>query len=103
ARQRRFQQPSARHVHRALATSDAQSSFSDTVFHSEPFTSVTSATGWPSFRAGMTLTARNPLFPFTASDAAASSDRFALAIASLWDFAALRSSPSLIPSAFPTL
>src|SRR5262249_33160305 len=106
AAQRGFQQPAARYVHRALAASDAQSSFSDTVFHSEPFTSVTSATGWPSLRAGMTLTARNPEFSFTASPAAASSDFFALAIASLWDFAAVRSSPSVIGSAlaaFPVL
>src|SRR5262245_2258571 len=54
-----------------------QSSFSDTVFHSAPFISSTSATGWPSFRAGMTFTARYPLFSFTASVAAASRDRLA--------------------------
>src|SRR5256712_1214383 len=65
------------------ATGDVQSSLSDTVFHSSPFTSVTSPTGWPSFNAGMTLTARYTLISFTASDAAASSDRLAFAIASL--------------------
>src|SRR2546425_11501478 len=51
----------------------------------------------------MTLTTRYPLFSFTASDAAASRDRFALAIASLWAFAAVRSSPLVIGSAFATL
>src|SRR4029453_8519475 len=61
-----------------------QSSFSDTVFQSLPFTSSTSATGCPSFTAGMTLTAaRYPLFSFTASAAAASRERLALATASL--------------------
>src|SRR5215467_3406427 len=35
-----------------------QSSFSDTVFQSASFTNVTSATGWPSFSSGVTLTTR---------------------------------------------
>src|SRR5713101_7858136 len=48
-------------------------------------------------------TARYPLFSFTASDAAASRDRFALAIASLCAFAAVTSSPPVIGSAFATL
>src|SRR5229473_2286934 len=51
----------------------------------------------------MTLTTRYPLFSCTASDAAASRDRFALAIASLCAFAAVRSSPPVIGSAFATL
>src|SRR5206468_3140432 len=68
----------------AWMRSSPQSSFSDTVFQSVPFTSVTSATGWPSFSAGKTLTTRYPLFSFTASEAAASSVRLAFAIASLW-------------------
>src|SRR5712692_4409984 len=51
----------------------------------------------------MTLTTRYPLFSFTASDAAASRERFALAIASLCAFAAVRSSPPVIGSAFATL
>src|SRR2546426_12799519 len=80
-----------------------QSSFSDTVFHSVPLTTVTSTTGWPSFSAGKALTARYPLFAFTASAAAAASDRLAFAIASLCAFAAARSSPLVIGSTFPTL
>src|SRR5262249_3599877 len=64
-------------------TADPQSSFSDTVFHSFPFTRVTSATGWPSFISGKTLTTRYPLFCLTASDAAAPSERFAFAMAAL--------------------
>ena len=53
--------------------------------------------------AGMTLTARNPLFSFTAAEAAASSDRFAFAIASLCAFASLRSSALVIGSALATV
>src|SRR5207237_9375701 len=99
--QRPLQQASSWHarvVHRAL-----YSSFSDTVFHSSPLTSVTSATGWPSLRAGMTLTTRYPLFSFTASEATASSARLAFAIASLCAFAAVRSSLLVRGSTFATL
>ena len=72
--------------------------------------SVTIAAGlaaaWGLTRLGMTLTARNPLFSFTASDAAVARERLALAIASLCAFAAVRSSALVIGSAlaiFPVL
>ena len=57
---RGFEHRSAREIHRCVLRQRAclQSSFSETVFHSVPLISVTSATGWPSFRLGMTLTAR---------------------------------------------
>src|SRR5207244_10532582 len=88
----------ARIVHCAL-----YSSVSDTVFHSSPLTSVTSATGWPSLSAGMTLTTRNPLFSLAAAEAAASSDRLAFAIASRCALAAAKSSPLVIGAVFAPL
>src|SRR3989454_7978063 len=87
-------------LHRRLPD---HSSFSETVFHSSPLTRLTSATGWLSLTAGMTLTARNPRLAFTADSVAAASDRVAFAMTSFWALAAVRSSPPVIGSTFASL
>src|SRR6266568_4527696 len=55
----------------------------DTVLSSSPFARATSATAWPSFNAGVTLTARKPALARSAFCTAARSETFALAIAAL--------------------
>ncbi len=61
----------------------------ETVLTSSPFASATSATAWPSFNEGVTLTARKPALARSAFCTAARSETFALAIAALWLCAAV--------------
>jgi hypothetical protein len=75
----------------------------ETVFHSSPLTSVTSATGRSiALSDGTMLTRENPRWSFRVFTATVWSDHLALAMAARWAWAAARASPFVIGSTATT-